>query len=278
MNTAQRQTSLSRAIVATTAVFALCALGAAPVQSCGAPWPGGGGGSLGAAPYCGDGKITANALVPTINEECDGKDLGGKTCADLNGVGTLRCTASCRLDRFSCKPAMCGNGRIDPNEVCDGDDVGGVTCSDATRKPGCLPDCSGVNSQPCTATPGTRCGNGIVEQGEACDGPMTCAEYAKRVLTTHGLPEDYYSDGMIECAVDCSETLTNTGACRSRRCGNGIIDRAYHETCDGRDLGGQTCAATVPFYLGGELRCNALCRTDRSECHGCYTSRSFVCL
>jgi hypothetical protein len=277
MNTAQRETSLSRTAVATALVLGLCAVGAAPVQSCGFPWPGGSGGSPGAALYCGDGKVNQLTGAPPF-EQCDRQDLAGQTCATMNQVGTLRCRANCTLDTSDCKPATCGNGRTDSGEACDGNDLGGATCSEnSARKPECFANCLAVNYQPCTAAPGTRCGNGIVETGEICDGPMSCVEYTKQVLVPKGFPADYFTDGMIECPIDCSEAGVITNGCRSRRCGNGVLEREYGENCDGRDFGGSTCATSVQIYLGGEYRCGPNCQFDGTDCHGCMTGRGLMC-
>ncbi len=50
------------------------------------------------APECGNGTREGT-------EECDGTDLGGKTCADIAGFsgGTLACSASCTYDVSSCE-------------------------------------------------------------------------------------------------------------------------------------------------------------------------------
>jgi hypothetical protein len=49
------------------------------------------------------------------------------------------------------------------------------------------------------------------------------------------------------------------------KCGNGRIDR--HEQCDGRNVGGETCASvTLGSRPGGTLRCNLFCRFDTRRC------------
>ncbi len=78
---------------------------------------------------CGDG-VRAGA------EECDGKDLGGKTCADY-GYSTpagLACSSACALFTAGCKP-VCGNGALEPGEECDDSNlVAGDGCSKACTK------------------------------------------------------------------------------------------------------------------------------------------------
>lgn len=80
------------------------------------------GGTGGSLPGCGDG-------MKDGAEECDGADLGGKTCKDL-GYSTpagLQCT-SCALNAAGCK-AVCGNGALEPGEPCDdGNQISGDGC------------------------------------------------------------------------------------------------------------------------------------------------------
>ncbi len=73
------------------------------------------------APACGDGVVNQDT------EACDGDDLYGLTCADLDyDGGTLSCDASCQFDERGCTvdppaSAECGNGVLDGAfEECDG--------------------------------------------------------------------------------------------------------------------------------------------------------------
>jgi hypothetical protein len=60
-------------------------------------------------------------------EECDGANVGGKTCASLGFArGPLGC-AECHYDASAC--TACGNGAINGSEQCDGADLGGRTCT-----------------------------------------------------------------------------------------------------------------------------------------------------
>lgn len=74
---------------------------------------------------CGNGVIDDG-------EECDGNELGGMTCGDLEGfqVGDLSCSNDCTFDTSQCIGELCGNGVIDDDEECDGTALGGMTCSD----------------------------------------------------------------------------------------------------------------------------------------------------
>jgi hypothetical protein len=65
-----------------------------------------------AAPFCGDG-------VRREGEECDGQDLGEKTCADEGYyAGQLTCRAECKVDAAGCS-GRCGDGAINGPEGCD---------------------------------------------------------------------------------------------------------------------------------------------------------------
>ena len=71
------------------------------------------------ATLCGNGAVSAG-------EQCDGEELGGKTCASEGfASGKLGCT-QCHLDTSKC--SFCGNDAINTGEECDGPDLGGQTC------------------------------------------------------------------------------------------------------------------------------------------------------
>src|SRR5262249_17384958 len=63
---------------------------------------------------CGDG-------VRDLGEEqCDGADLGTKTCADFGYYrGALSCTSFCAFDSSDCE-GNCGDDVVDAGEYCDG--------------------------------------------------------------------------------------------------------------------------------------------------------------
>jgi hypothetical protein len=71
------------------------------------------------ATLCGNGQVSGG-------EQCDGEELGGKTCASEGfASGKLRCV-QCHLDTSKC--SFCGNDAINTGEECDGPDLGGETC------------------------------------------------------------------------------------------------------------------------------------------------------
>jgi len=80
---------------------------------------------------CGNGVIDPG-------EECEGDNLDGQQCTDLqspnpefnfNG-GTLSCNSSCQFNTYFC--TYCGDGVKNDGEQCDGSDFGGADCSSET--------------------------------------------------------------------------------------------------------------------------------------------------
>jgi len=63
-----------------------------------------------------------------------------------------------------------------------------------------------------------------------------------------------YHAGTLSCGSDCRLELSDCEA--NGRCGDGWIQEAFSEVCDG-DTGGQTCVGLG--YWGGELTCGANC-------------------
>ncbi len=121
---------------------------------------------------CGDG-----AIDPTLEEVCDGANLGGATCetvGDFDG-GTLGCSATCAaFDTSGCR--KCGNGAIEAPETCDGANLGGATCATYGFTAGslaCSASC-GLDPSGCGV-----CGDGAAQAPEVCDGGdlrgATCA-------------------------------------------------------------------------------------------------------
>ncbi len=206
---------------------------------------------------CGDTTIQTN-----FGEQCDGNNLDGKTC-ELLGLrgGTLACDQYCRFDSSGCEEqAVCGDGQVQaPLEACDGTDLQDNTCEGLGYYGGtlaCDDDCR-FDETAC-ATFG-RCGDGDLQRmyGEQCEGAdldgQTCEDLG-------------YYGGILLCDTACRFDESNCAAVG--RCGDEIIQENHAETCDGTNLGGDTCESLG--YHGGELSCNAGCTLDLADCeaHG----------
>lgn len=135
---------------------------------------------------CGDGVID-----PSLDEACDGGNLGDATCQSLGDFdgGTLACSATCGFDTSGCR--KCGNGVIEGPETCDGDNFGGATCQSygfAAGALACGATTCGVDTSGC----GT-CGDGAAQlPEETCDGDdlrgATCQSLGQGGGTLRCLP------------------------------------------------------------------------------------------
>jgi len=300
-------TRLSRLVLVTAGALALCALGAAPTQSCG-PLPGGGLPDAGGGVHvCGDGRVTGM-------EQCDGVVPAGRTCeTETAGYvnGTLRCDPiACILDARGCTLPVCGNGRAEGMEQCDGADLRGVTCPEGqVGKVTCDPEFCIVHRAACKLP---TCGNGVQDPGEDCDGtdfsghpcyvapsdspttdPLKCLSNCtieggecypqppcadgrecdgpmtcQEYAVLTGWPADHYVSGRVPCdAESCMVTSTSQCALNHAHCGNGILEPEWGETCDGSDLGGATCQSAG--FPFGSMRCSQSCQLATfSSCYG----------
>jgi hypothetical protein len=203
---------------------------------------------IGTPAVCGDD--VQNGL-----EECDGTDLAGQDCVDLDFTGgTLACDSSCTFDATACTQPVCGNNTLEPGEACDGTDLDGQDCTDLGLGSGavtCNTDCT-FNTSAC-ALP--TCGDGAINQtSEECDGAdldgQDCAD-----LT--------FLSGRLLCNDDCTfNTLLCFGT--TAVCDDGTRDLS--EECEGTDLGEASCVSLG--WDGGTLACTAQCTYDTTACTG----------
>ena len=75
------------------------------------------------------------------------------------------------------------------------------------------------------------CGDGFLDPGEACDQ----AALAGQTCLSLGY---YRNEGVLACGADCTFDVSDCGAAR---CGDGLIQSAYEEECEGSDLDTQSC-------------------------------------
>jgi hypothetical protein len=192
---------------------------------------------------CGDGIVNGG-------EECDGEDLGERTCTDLGFYGgALACSSTCELDRTACS-GRCGDGVRTAGEACDGTDFGAQSCTTLGFYGGaltCSSTCDLLDTSACVG----RCGDDARTGPEVCDGSdlggLSCEAYG------------WYGGGLT-CGDDC--VGVDKSACTGY-CGDGVVNG--NEQCDGHDQDQRTC---IDFGgQGGALGCDAQCRQTIDSCY-----------
>lgn len=185
----------------------------------------------------------------------DGKPGLGESCDDGNAVAGDGCSATCQVEGpyWACafgvrcvdvrdcsdagdagdagcvvppKPAVCGDGTLDPGEACDDSNVAGGD--------GCSFDCKAIEANFACPTPGSLCvstvvcGDTKITGGEQCD-------------DGNALSNDGCS---ATCQLEAGWTCPLPGvACSAKQCGDGL--RAGAEECDdGNNANDDGCSST----------------------------------
>lgn len=246
---------------------------------------------------CGDGAIDEGEL-------CDGAELGGKTCADVDDAfvgGALACAGDCaEFDVSGCE--------LDPeashvkiNEVLSKSAVSGEYADkgdaiEIYNAGGAEADLSGwklsddpmfpqgktyVFPQGMKLAPGewrvlveldAMLGEGELPFGIASDGEetLTLVDAMAGVVDQVTLSG---ADAVVSyCRVPdgtgmwllCDETLGAANAAASADCGDAVVEPG--EDCDGVDLAGMTCEGLELGFTGGTLVCSPMCTFDASMC------------
>jgi fibro-slime domain-containing protein len=201
---------------------------------------------------CGDGK-------PGLGESCDDGNIlpgdgcsatcqieapywacaFGSKCVDVRDCAALVEAGLADGGDGGCvappKPAVCGDGVIDPGEACDD---GNISPGD-----GCSLDCKAIEADFVCPTPGAKCvstvkcGDGKITGTETCDDGQA--------VPTSG-------DGCdVNCHVEAGWSCPIPGAaCKAASCGDGIV--AGDEDCDdGKPpANGDGCSATCTLEPG----------------------------
>ncbi|PKN45490.1 MAG: hypothetical protein CVU59_08895, partial [Deltaproteobacteria bacterium HGW-Deltaproteobacteria-17] len=207
---------------------------------------------------CGDGEIQG-----IHGEVCDSDNLDQETCVTLGYyAGTLACSADCgSFDLTDCvAQGRCGDGEIQGThgEACDSDNLDQETCILFGYHGGalaCLGDCSDFDLSDCIVT--GRCGDNLVQEtfSEVCDG----TDLGLASCLTLG-----YHGGELACSPDCG-ALVLTDCIAEGRCGDGLVQTGYGESCDGTNFGSSTCQNSG-YWKGHLSVCDTACGIDFSTC------------
>lgn len=244
--------------------------------------------------FCGDGTID-NA------EDCDGDDLGDKTCATLDAMwsaGDLQCSADCKYVTNACEvdtaAAQVALNEVTSKGVSDGPfadkgdlieltNVGAETIDLAGWK--LSDDPTFPIAKTYVFPPGSSLGVGeffvlaalhnITLEGDFPFGLSSTNEETLTLANASGVPVDTLivqgADAAISyCRIPdgtgawqhCDPTFGSANLVAASVCGDGEIEA--DEICDGDQLGGVDCKALG--FTGGALACSALCRHDASGC------------
>lgn len=250
----------------------------------------------GVLPTCGDGEVGGD-------EVCDGDDLGGKTCVDVDEAfvgGSLACAANCAFDTSGCE--------VDPdmplvtlNEVLSKSATVGPYAEkgdaiEVYNAGGAAADLSGwkLSDDPTFPLDKTYVFpvgmvlapgewrvlvelDAMLGEGEL---PFGIASDAEETLTlVDGL--DVVVDQLVVSGADavvsycrlpdgtggwqkCDQTLGDANMAASTDCGDAVAEPG--EDCDGADLAEQTCEGLGLGFTGGTLACSPTCTFDASMC------------
>lgn len=251
---------------------------------------------------CGNGMIDAG-------EDCDGDDLGGMSCSDVDRnftSGTLACDASCSFDTSACSmdplvPVVTLN-EITSTPVPEGPYVGAPDAIELYNAGNGPADLSGwrLTDDPMFAVDSTytfpagstlEAGEylvlvqiGINDQG---DYPFGISDDSvESIVLDDGsgtvidsIDVDGYDARISWCRIPdgdgewtwCDQTFGETNVEAVTACGNDVLEDG--EECDGADLGGADCVSIGLGFTGGTLACTPGCVPDVS---GCVTESQLV--
>ena len=247
---------------------------------------GGDSATSGAPGICGDG-------VRGGDEVCDGADLGGQGCKDVDprySGGALACAANCMsFDASGCELPP-GTALVTLNEVSSvGTDVGEwagkgdlIELYNAGDAPA---DLSGYRltddmtlpvdktyafAPGTTLAPGAWLVLGELPFGLSQDKEETLVLVDGADLVVDNVTFDGAAAKVSYCRLpdgqggwsECAPTFGAANAAISAGCGDGVADMG--EACDGADLGGQTCVGLG--FSGGTLACTPQCTHDTFGC------------
>lgn len=231
------------------------------------------GGALGCADDCSGydtsgcfnyegGCCFANGSPGCTDDDCRNLicDADSFCCGALGGTWDGICAGYAIDNCAICDTAdVCGNGIAEDGEACDGGDFGDNSCQsegfDGGILFGCSDDCQSYDTSACVDFSDGCC----YDNGTPGCTDMTCADEVC-------MADPYCCN--VEWDAQCASLATTfCDICNTADvCGNNVAEEG--ETCDGLDVGTETCADQG--HLGGTLTCNGDCTAYDTD--ACYDS------
>jgi len=215
-------------------------------------------GGGGAANQCGCAALTCGPTdCGVLNDGC-GATINCGSCTAPNTCGGGGVPGQCGCTPNTCAPGQCG--------VIDNGCGVPMNCGNCAAPNTCG---GGGTPNQCGCTPLTACGPGQCGMiADGCGGTLTCTCTAPDTCGGGGTPNQCgctpLTCGPTACgpiANGCGSTINCTNCC-----GNGTVETAMGEQCDGTNLNGQTCLTQGFTGTTGLLLCNSSCRLDASRC------------
>lgn len=236
-------------------------------------------------------------------EACDGAELGGQQCTDVNPSyigGTLACGASCTLDASGCMlapdAALVTLNELTSSSVLAGPFAGTSDAIELHNAGNKAADLSGWKLSDDETFPDLKTyvfpGGSTLEPGAfkvlLSQDPETMVGDLPFGINNKNLEAVYLADAdgkavdsvmvdghkavvsfcrlpdAIGAWAQCEQTFGAKNQLAATACGNEKIEAA--ESCDGPDLAGQTCAGLGLGYSAGTLGCTGRCRFDADLC------------
>ena len=261
------------------------------------------------APTTGQAGDCGNDVLEA-GEECDGAELGGKQCADVDPAyigGTLACGASCTFDASGCMvapdQALVVLNEVTSKPVASGTYAGPHDAIELHNAGGKAADLSGWKLSDDATFPDLRTyvfpNGSTLAPGEykvlvsvdpmtmTGDYPFGVSDNTVETLTladaggteVDSVVVDGYKAQVSYCRIpdglgaweQCEQTFGAANQLAATACGNGKLEAP--ELCDTADLGGQTCQGLALGFSGGALACSPKCTFDTA---GCTTASTLV--
>jgi hypothetical protein len=245
---------------------------------------------------CGNGTIDGN-------EQCDGSELGGATCVDVNPAfegGSLACGTTCTFDASGCMVApgepFVALNELTSEEVLEGRFAGPNDAIELHNAGDVAADLSGwlLSDDPTFAFESTYVfpAGTMLEPGDfmvllSFDAdtmtgvlPFGISDTQEEMISLAdargGVVDAVSVDGSYArisyCRVpdasgawlQCEQTFGAANVASDTVCGDEV--REGDEQCDEGDLGGSTCESLDIGFSGGTLGCKQSCRFDIDAC------------